>query len=60
MSTKAKVVIISGPPGAGKSTLAQYLADNSSGKCAHVEGDVLYNMVRSGGIHLCEVPGGTA
>ena len=41
------VVIVTGPPGAGKTTVSRYLAD-AEPKSAHVESDYFFRFVRSG------------
>jgi gluconate kinase len=51
---KPTVVVISGLPGAGKSTVSEAIATQGSGIWAHMEGDQLYNMIRSGWVHPCD------
>lgn len=45
--SKGSLIIISGPPGAGKSTLAEKIA-KSRYKSINIEGDTIYNMVVGG------------
>jgi adenylate kinase family enzyme len=54
LNTKRTVFLISGPPGAGKSTLAELICKSINGLCAHIEGDLLYNMVKQGWVHPCD------
>lgn len=54
LSTNATVVLISGAPGAGKTTLAERISENMDGVCTHIEGDMLYNMVKKGWVHPCD------
>ncbi|MGE7024346.1 AAA family ATPase [Solibacillus cecembensis] len=54
MNTKRTVFLISGPPGAGKSTLADKLCKSMDGLCVHIEGDLLYNLVKKGWVHPCD------
>lgn len=54
MNSKRTVFLISGPPGSGKSTLAEMICKNFNGLCAHIEGDLLYNMVKKGWVHPCD------
>lgn len=51
MNKDATVILLSGPPGAGKTTLAERIAENMNGVSVHIEGDNLYNMVKSGWVH---------
>jgi cytidylate kinase len=54
LSTNTTVILISGSPGAGKTTLAERISENMNGVCVHIEGDMLYNMVKKGWIHPCD------
>lgn len=54
LSTNATVILISGAPGAGKTTLAERISENMDGVCVHIEGDMLYNMVKKGWVHPCD------
>ena len=54
MNTKRTVFLISGPPGAGKSTLADKVCKSMDGLCVHIEGDLLYNLVKKGWVHPCD------
>ena len=54
MNTKRTVFLISGPPGAGKSTLAEKVCKSMEGLCVHIEGDLLYNLVKKGWVHPCD------
>jgi adenylate kinase family enzyme len=54
LNTNRTVFLISGPPGAGKSTVAEMICKSINGSCAHIEGDVLYNMVKQGWVHPCD------
>jgi predicted kinase len=42
-----EVVVLTGPPGVGKSTIGQELARQEP-RCAHVEADILHQMIISG------------
>ena len=42
------ILIISGPPGAGKSTVARRLAETRDGLAVHVPTDAFYNAILSG------------
>jgi hypothetical protein len=42
------VVIITGPPGAGKTTVAAALAERSAGPAVHLHSDDFYRYIRSG------------
>lgn len=45
----ARIVIVSGPPGAGKSTIARRLAENAAGSLAcHLHTDDFYAYIRRG------------
>ncbi|MGE7835784.1 zeta toxin family protein [Viridibacillus arvi] len=54
MNTKRTVFLISGTPGAGKSTLADKICKSIDGLCVHIEGDLLYNLVKKGWVHPCD------
>lgn len=54
MNLKRTVFLISGPPGSGKSTLADKICKSINGLCVHIEGDLLYNMVKKGWVHPCD------
>lgn len=54
LNTERTVVLISGPPGAGKSTLADKVCRSMDGLCVHIEGDLLYNLVKNGWVHPCD------
>ncbi|MFJ7726165.1 AAA family ATPase [Neobacillus sp. NPDC097160] len=54
MNIKRTVFLISGPPGSGKSTLADKICKSINGLCVHIEGDLLYNMVKKGWVHPCD------
>lgn len=54
MNTNTTVILISGSPGTGKTTLAARISKNMNGVCVHVEGDMLYNMVKKGWVHPCD------
>ena len=54
MNTNTTVILISGSPGSGKSTLAARISENMNGICVHIEGDMLYNLVKMGWIHPCD------
>ncbi|MEK4538554.1 AAA family ATPase [Peribacillus sp. FSL K6-1552] len=54
MNTKRTVFLISGPPGSGKSTLADKICKSINGLCVHIEGDLLYNLVKKGWVHPCD------
>ncbi|MDW7617567.1 AAA family ATPase [Peribacillus simplex] len=54
MNTKRTVFLISGPPGSGKSTLADKICESINGLCVHIEGDLLYNLVKKGWVHPCD------
>jgi adenylate kinase family enzyme len=54
LNTKRTLFLISGPPGSGKSTLAEMISKSVNGSCAHIEGDLLYNMVKKGWVHPCD------
>src|SRR6478672_3331484 len=46
---QARIVIVSGPPGAGKSTIARRLAEAAAGELAvHLHTDDFYAYVRKG------------
>ncbi|WHY88229.1 AAA family ATPase [Neobacillus novalis] len=51
---KKTVFLISGPPGSGKSTLADKICKSINGLSVHIEGDLLYNMVKKGWVHPCD------
>ncbi len=44
------LLVVSGPPGAGKSTVARLLADRSSGRSALVEGDAFFTFLARGAV----------
>ncbi|WP_071458613.1 AAA family ATPase [Bacillus massilinigeriensis] len=54
MNTLATVILITGAPGSGKTTLATKISENMNGVCVHIEGDTLYNMVKKGWVHPCD------
>lgn len=54
LSTNTTVILISGAPGVGKTTLAARISENMNGVCVHIEGDMLYNMVKKGWVHPCD------
>lgn len=54
MNTNTTVILISGSPGAGKTTLAEKISESMNGICVHIEGDMLYNMVKKGWVHPCD------
>jgi adenylate kinase family enzyme len=54
LNAKRTVFLISGPPGAGKSTLADKLCTIMDGLCVHIEGDSIYNLVKKGWVHPCD------
>ncbi|MFJ7684860.1 AAA family ATPase [Peribacillus butanolivorans] len=54
MNPKRTVFLISGPPGSGKSTLADKICKSINGLCVHIEGDLLYNLVKKGWVHPCD------
>ena len=39
------IIIIAGPPGAGKSTLCKYLINSTEGPMAYVEGDLFHRFI---------------
>ncbi|MGH6971012.1 MAG: AAA family ATPase, partial [Caulobacteraceae bacterium] len=45
---RAPILIVSGPPGAGKTTLARHLAETASGKAVHLRTDDFYGAIRKG------------
>ena len=44
MAEPSPILLISGPPGAGKSTVARVLAATSSGAAAYIEGDTFWGF----------------
>lgn len=54
MNTNTTVILVSGSPGTGKTTLAARISENMNEVCVHIEGDMLYNMVKKGWVHPCD------
>jgi predicted kinase len=53
--TSGRIVIVSGPPGAGKSTVAQALAEQAEGPLAvHLHTDDFYAYIRKGWVPMWE------
>ena len=48
MPTLAAILIISGPPGAGKTTVSRRLAETSAGSAVHLHTDDFYGAIRHG------------
>ena len=47
-SAKGSLLILAGPPGAGKSTIAKQLAKTSERPCCHLHADSFYTAIRKG------------
>lgn len=50
MTEEARIIVISGLPGVGKSTVAHLVASRL-GRAAHVEADRLHDMIVAGAVH---------
>ena len=48
MSPPAPILIVSGPPGAGKTTVARRLAETSAAPAVHLHTDSFYEAIRAG------------
>jgi cytidylate kinase len=47
-NVNGKVIILTGPPGAGKTTVAEFLAVNASVPTVHLTTDLFYRSIRAG------------